>query len=73
MIFGQIIFGSQSISFQPRAEINGEAREIGLGVWKTLGLEILLEPLDLPKPCFDMNELRRRNDSVWQTKERGEL
>lgn len=63
MIVGQIIFGS-TIRLAPKATIKSEVLELSLGVWKTLGLEIVLEPLDMPTPCFDIDEMRRRDASV---------
>lgn len=63
MIVGQIIFGP-TITFAPKATIASEVRDLGLGVWKTLGLEVVVEP-DLqgfPAPCFDVDEMRRRNE-----------
>ena len=63
MIVGQIIFGPE-IVFRPVAMMDSEVRELGLGVWKTLGLEVLFEPVAGPTPCFDENEMRRRNFSA---------
>jgi hypothetical protein len=63
MMLGQIVFGSK-ITLRPVAKVESTVRELGLGVWKTLGLEVLLEPIELPTPCFDIDEMRKRNDSA---------
>jgi hypothetical protein len=63
MMLGQIIFGPE-ILFRPTAIVDEKVRELGLGVWKTLGLEVVLEPLAREMPCFDEDEMRRRNESA---------
>lgn len=63
MIVGQIIFGRE-IALAPQGTIDANTRDIALGVWKTLGLEVLVEPLELPESCLDVEEMRRRNALV---------
>lgn len=67
---GKIVFGPR-IAFAPQGVIGAEARDLGLGVWKTLGLKVEIEPeIDqMPEPCFDENEMRRRNESARRARE----
>ena len=70
MIVGRITF-APDVVIAPRAVIGTEVRDLGLGVWKTLGLEITVDPVhNMPEPCFDLDEMRRRNDRAAKERAR---
>lgn len=59
MIVGRIEFGPEVI-ITPRVSVDGEQTEIGLGLWKLLGLEVAVD-MTPDNVCFDEEEMKERN------------
>ena len=56
---GRIEFGPQVV-ITPKAIVDGQHVEVALGLWKLLGLKVVVD-MAPSNVCFDEEEMRERN------------